>query len=266
MASPTYLSTPSNPNDLWSVDFKGQFRLQNRRYCYPLTVSDQVSRFILACEGMEGTRYEEAQVIFEEVFKEYGLPTAIRSDNGEPFSSRSIWGLSALSVWWLRLGIKLERIRPGHPEENGRHERMHRTLKLDTASPSGGNLLQQQEKFDKFVSDFNKERPHESLQMRTPSELYQKSSRVYPDSLPEIDYEDQDIITTVSKCGSIRVGERKRIFISTSLRGQPLGVSEVEAGIWLVKFMDYDLGYFAEDERRLTVAESPFSYNLDQKV
>ena len=157
-AIPTYLSIPSKANDLWCIDYKGQFRMKNRKYCYPLTITDQVSRYLLGCEGFSSISSLESQVVCEELFKEYGLPTAIRSDNGEPFSSRSIWGLSLLSIWWLRLGIKLERIKPGHPEQNGQHERMHRTLKADTAKPAGHNLLHQQEVFDNFRAEFNNER------------------------------------------------------------------------------------------------------------
>ncbi len=256
--TPTYLSKPSNPNDLWCVDFKGQFKMLNRQYCYPLTVSDQLSRYLLSCEGIEAIKAEEVKIIFEEIFQEYGLPDAIRSDNGEPFSSRTIWGLSTLSVWWLRLGIKLERIKPGHPEQNGIHERMHRTLKWDTTKPPANNLLQQQDKFEKFKIEFNNERPHEGLEMKTPSEIYVKSNKKYSNSLNPIDYSDCDDVKKVTNCGSIYIEKKKKIFISSAFRGQILGLIELDEDIWQVYFMDYTLGFFDKDSNRLSVADSPF--------
>ncbi|MER9794815.1 IS481 family transposase, partial [Mesorhizobium sp. M0213] len=168
----TPLSQAAVPNDLWCADFKGEFKLGNGRYCYPLTVTDQASRYLLLAEALEATR--EAPVIeaFVRLFRERGLPLAIRSDNGVPFASpNGLYNLSKLSVWWLRLGIAIERIKPGNPQQNGRHERMHRTLKQETTRPPGMNALQQQARFDAFISEFNEERPHEALAMKLPTEL-----------------------------------------------------------------------------------------------
>ncbi|CCV03333.1 transposase (fragment) [Mesorhizobium metallidurans STM 2683] len=176
-AEGTTLSQAMAPNDLWCADFKGEFRLGNGQYCYPLTVTDQVSRHLLLCEALESTK--EAPVIeaFVRLFKERGMPAAVRSDNGLPFASpNGLYNLSKLSVWWLRLGIEIERIRPGHPQQNGRHERMHLTLKQETTRPPGMNILQQQAKFDSFISEYNEERPHEALAMACPADCYTHNS------------------------------------------------------------------------------------------
>src|SRR5690242_6771569 len=172
-AEGTPLSDGLSPNDLWSTDYKGEFQLGDKRYCYPLTVTDHASRYLLLCEALESNRQELAFRAFERLFKERGLPRAIRSDNGVPFASpHGLFQLSKLSVWWLRLGISIERIRPGHPQQNGRHERMHLTLKKEATRPAGANILQQQAKFDIFIEEFNRERPHEALAMKCPAELY----------------------------------------------------------------------------------------------
>jgi len=158
-ATGTALSLPGQPNDLWCADYKGEFMLADRRYCYPLTITDSASRYIFACEALSTTKEAYAFEVFEAVFKEFGLPKAIRTDNGVPFASpNALYGLSKLSVWWLRLGIEIERIKPGHPQQNGRHERMHLTLKLETTNPAGRNFLQQQAKFDDFIECYNNER------------------------------------------------------------------------------------------------------------
>jgi transposase InsO family protein len=184
----TPLSQAAQPNDLWSADFKGEFKLGNGRYCYPLTVSDQASRYVLACEALESTKELPVIEAFVRLFKERGLPSAIRSDNGLPFASpNGLYNLSKLSVFWLRLGIMIERIKPGNPQQNGRHERMHRTLKAETTRPAGSNSLQQQARFDAFISEFNDERPHEAIEMKTPAEVYTPSSRAY-EGLPELEY------------------------------------------------------------------------------
>jgi transposase InsO family protein len=173
-AEGTALSEAVAPNDLWCTDFKGEFQLGDRRYCYPLTVTDQASRMILLCEAMESTRQQPVIEAFSHLFANRGLPTSIRSDNGTPFASpNGLYNLSRLSAWWLRLGIKIERIRPASPQENGRHERMHRTLKQETTRPPGMNFLQQQERFDAFVNEFNNERPHEALDMKIPAQSIQ---------------------------------------------------------------------------------------------
>ncbi len=260
-AEGTVLSQAAAPNDLWCADFKGEFKTGDGRTCYPLTVSDQASRMILCCEALESTR--EAPVIeaFVRLFQERGLPAAIRSDNGLPFASpNGLYNLSKLSVWWLRLGIAIERIRPGHPQQNGRHERMHRTLKAETARPPGMNVLQQQDRFDRFVSEFNEERPHEALAMKTPAERYTPASRAYC-GLPDVDYpfHDRDILVTA--CGRICMA-RKKINVSTVLAGQRLGNKEVDDGIWLVSFMHYDVGYIDLEQRTLQTIDNPFGTRL----
>src|SRR6516165_2594031 len=260
-AQGTELSAGSAPNDLWCADFKGEFKLGNGRYCYPLTVTDHASRFVLLCEALESTREDPAITAFEQLFRERGLPQAIRSDNGVPFASpNGLFNLSKLSVWWLRLGISIERIKPGQPQQNGRHERMHLTLKKEATRPAGLNCLQQQARFDAFVSEFNAERPHEALAMKCPAELYSASPKPYS-GLPDLTYplHDRDIVVTA--CGRICM-YRKKINISTVLAGQRLGIKEVDDGIWLVSFMSYDLGFIDLEQRTLQPLDNPFGPRL----
>ena len=260
-AQGTPLSSGANPNDLWCTDFKGEFRLGDGRYCYPLTVTDHASRFLLLCEAHESTRESPVISAFERLFAERGLPQAIRSDNGLPFASpNGLFNLSKLSVWWLRLGISIERIKPGHPQQNGRHERMHLTLKQETARPPAMNPIQQQERFEAFVSEFNAERPHEALAMKRPADVYAPSSRPYT-GLPDVQYpfHDRDILVTA--CGRICM-LRKKINISTVLAGQRLGLKEVDDAIWLVSFMTYDLGYIDLEQRTLQPLDNPFGTRL----
>lgn len=257
----TPLSEGARPNDLWCADYKGEFKLGNGRYCYPLTVTDQASRFVLLCEALESTREDLAFTAFQRLFVERGLPAAIRSDNGVPFASpHALFSLSKLSVWWLRLGIAIERIKPGRPQQNGRHERMHLTLKKEATRPPGMNSLQQQDRFDAFVQEFNTERPHEALAMKCPAEVYVPSPRHY-DGLPELTYpfHDRDIIVTA--CGRICL-HRKKINVSTVLAGQRLGIKEVDDGIWLASFMRYDLGYFDLEQKTLQPLDNPFGTRL----
>ena len=186
-----------------------------------------------------------------------GLPEAIRTDNGVPFASpHALFGLSKLSVWWLRLGIRIERIKPGHPEQNGRHERMHLTLKKEATKPAAGNFLQQQAKFDEFISCYNDERPHQALGMRYPAELYQPSTRPYR-GLTDLEYPFHDRTITVTQCGRICFG-RQKIHLSTVFAGQKVGVKEVDDKIWLVSFMQYDLGFFDHETGRLESVQNPF--------
>ena len=183
--------------------------LADRRYCYPLTITDFASRYLFACEALSTTKEAYAFPVFEAVFKEFGLPKAIRTDNGVPFASpNALFGLSRLSVWWLRLGIEIERIKPGCPQQNGRHERMHLTLKLETTKPAGANFLQQQAKFDDFIECYNNERPHQALNMRCPAERYAPSTRPYK-GLPDLDYPFHDKIVTVTTCGRILLQSRE---------------------------------------------------------
>ena len=260
-AEGTPLSAGAAPNDLWCTDFKGEFRLGNRQYCYPLTVSDQASRMLLMCEALESTKEGPVIEAFQRLFAERGLPAAIRSDNGLPFASpNGLYNLSKLSVWWLRLAIAIERIKPGQPQQNGRHERMHLTLKQATIRPPAMNSLQQQARFDAFVEEFNSERPHEALAMACPAELYTPSQRPYT-GLPEIDYPLHDRDVLVTACGRICM-HRKKINISTVLAGQKLGIKEVDDGIWLVSFMHYDLGYIDLEQRTLQTIDNPFGSRL----
>jgi transposase InsO family protein len=260
-ATGTPLSAGKAPNDLWCVDYKGEFRLGNAAYCYPLTASDHASRFVLLCEALESTREDLAFMAFERLFQERGLPAAIRSDNGVPFASaNALFNLSKLSVWWLRLSIGIERIKPGRPQQNGRHERMHLTLKKEATRPPGMNVLQQQAKFDAFVREFNTERPHQALDMKCPAEIYAPSTRPYR-GLPELNYPFHDREIVVTACGRLCM-HRKKINISTVLAGQTLGVKEVDDGIWLVSFMHYDLGYIDLEQRTLQPLDNPFGPRL----
>jgi putative transposase len=253
----TPLSYPHLPNDLWCADYKGEFMLADRRYCYPLTITDFASRYLISCEGLSSTLGMYAFTVFERVFKDFGLPRAIRTDNGSPFASaNSLFGLTKLSVWWLRLGIDIERIKPGHPQQNGRHERMHLTLKKEATKPAAKNFLQQQASFDQFISVFNEERPHQGLNMRYPAEVYTRSPRPY-NGLPELEYPFHDRTVTVTRCGRICLG-RQKINISQALAGQKVGVKEVSEKIWLVSFMQYDLGFFDGETCRIESAENPF--------
>jgi transposase InsO family protein len=254
---PTALREANEPNDIWCVDYKGQFRLGDRSYCYPLTLTDQRSRYILACEGMAAICDDAARDVSEEVFRCYGLPAVMRSDNGVPFASTGLAGLTRLSAYWLRLGIVLERIRPAHPEENGRHERMHRTLKAETTRPARSNLLQQQESFDRFVEEFNTERPHEALAMECPAKVYAPSSRAYPPTLPELSYPMHDDVVTVTRSGQIHIAGRGLTHVTMALRGEQLGVREELDGRWLVTFANLDLGHVHRDNKFVALDSRP---------
>jgi transposase InsO family protein len=246
-SSLTTLRTAVAPNDIWCIDYKGQFLLGDRSYCYPLTITDQASRFILSCEGMAAISDEAARNTCEEVFRTYGLPSVMRSDNGAPFASVGLGGLTKLSAYWLLLGIELERIRPAHPEENGRHERMHRTLKAETTRPARANLLQQQERFDAFVEEFNHARPHEALEMKRPAEVFQPSTRLYPAQLPEYTYPMHDDVIRVNRYGQLHVPGRGQLPLTSALAGQLVGVREELNGRWLVTFVSLDLGHIERD-------------------
>ncbi|MGC1818196.1 MAG: IS481 family transposase, partial [Casimicrobiaceae bacterium] len=205
-AQGTTLSKPTQPNHLWCADYKGEFMLADKRYCYPLTISDFASRYLLSCEALSTTQEIYAFTVFERVFKQFGLPQAIRTDNGVPFASpHALFGLSKLAVWWLRLGIQIERIKPGHPEQNGRHERIHLTLKKEATKPAAQNFLQQQAKFDAFIDCYNNARPHQALAMKYPAELYHRSPRPYR-GLSELEYPFHDRTITVTQCGRICIG------------------------------------------------------------
>ena len=253
----TTLSQPTEPNALWCADYKGEFMLGNRRYCYPLTITDFASRYLLTCEALSTTQERFAFTAFDRAFKEFGLPHVIRTDNGVPFAApTALYRLSKLAVWWLRLGIQIERIQPGHPQQNGRHERMHRTLKLEATKPAAANVLQQQARFDAFVTRYNQERPHQALAMKVPADLYARSTRVYR-GLEDLMYPFHDATFTVTHCGRICFHGRK-INLSHVFAGQNVGVTQVGEHIWLVTFMHYDLGYFDDETCRLEPIANPF--------
>lgn len=256
-AKGTLLTAGVHPNDLWCTDFKGEFMLGDRRYCYPLTITDHASRYLFAVEALDSVKTKGAFPVFERVFQEYGLPLGIRSDNGVPFASANgLFGLSKLSVWWLRLGIQIERIRPGHPEQNGRHERMHLTLKKATASPAGRSFLEQQDRFERFQTEYNHERPHQALDMKFPAEIYNPSERIYR-GISRLDYPMHHKVVTVTHCGRICFKNLK-VSLSHVFAGQDVGIRQVEDKVWLVTFMDFDLGYFDEDSGRFEPGANPF--------
>jgi putative transposase len=231
--------------------------LGNRRYCYPLTITDFASRYLLTCEALATTQEKFAFTVFEQTFKKFGLPQAIRTDNGVPFASaHALYGLSKLAVWWLRLGIQIERIQPGHPQQNGRHERMHLTLKREATKPAGANVLQPQARFDTFVERYNRDRPHQALGMKVPADVYARSPRLYR-GLPELTYPLHDQTILVTRCGRICFNGRK-VNCSHVFAGQRVGVTQVGERIWLVTFMHYDLGYFDDEVCRLEPIENPF--------
>ena len=260
-AAGTALSQPTAPNVLWCADYKGEFMLADRRYCYPLTISDFASRYLLRCEALSSTQEAYAFTVFRRTFEEFGLPKAIRTDNGVPFASaQALYGLSKLAGWWLRLGIRIERIKPGHPEQNGRHERIHLTLKKEATKPAAQNFLQQQAKFDDFMHCYNRERPHQALAMNYPAELYSTSPRPYR-GLTQPEYPFHDRTVTVTHCGRICIGKRK-ISLSHVFAGQAVGIREVEDKIWLVSFMHYDLGFFDHETGRVECADNPFEAKL----
>ena len=230
------------PNDVWCIDFKGQFRTLDAQMCYPLTVMDATTRYLFLCKGFRSPTLTNVKSALEELFKEYGLPKAIRSDNGEPFAAASAaGGLSRLSAWWCKLGIRLERIDPGKPQQNGRHERMHLTLKIETCSPPKRNLGVQQRAFDRFCRMYNEVRPHQALALRTPASLYEPSPRRMPIHLPRLHYPFSDCHRVASN-GSIRLG-RRRLNISSSLAGEIIGINQIDARYSQVAFGDIVLGF-----------------------
>lgn len=238
------------PNALWAADFKGQFLMRDGTYCYPLTVTDQYSRYVLACKGLRSTQEIPAQHAFERLFREFGLPDAIRTDNGVPFATTALARLSRLSVWWIKLGIRPELTQPAHPQQNGKHERMHRTLKAETTRPPGQNLKAQQRKFDRWRSEFNVERPHESLAMASPAALYVPSLRPYPKKIEHPTYPAHFEVRYVSRNNGIR-WNRRWINVSATLREEYVGCEEIADGVWNVWFGPLLLGRF--DERQLTI-------------
>jgi transposase InsO family protein len=239
-------------NAVWCADFKGWFRTGDGAKCTPLTISDGHSRYLLRCQGLDGsTGFTTVQPLFIATFREYGMPGAIRTDNGAPFASTGLGGLSALSVWWVRLGLELERIEPGCPQQNGRHERMHRTLKAATAQPPRANLHQQQKTFDEFRREYNEQRPHEALGQRPPAEVYQPAAQDYPSRLPEQrGYPDGWQKRRVQSTGQIK-WKGQDIFIGNALAGQEIGLQPAGEGLWKIHFEHLELGRFDERKFRL---------------
>jgi putative transposase len=249
---PPPLHVARAPNDLWCADFKGQFKLGSGRYCYPLTITDRFSRLVICCEALENTKAGPAMVAFERAFRDYGLPKMIRTDNGTPFAGPGLWALTRLSARWLRLGIWPERIAPGHPEQNGQHERMHLVLKQETTRPPGANFLQQQERFDRFCSVYNNERPHEALGQRPPSSIYTRSPRELPRKLRDPEYPLHDQALRVHGNGDLWLSKNDVFRVTSALGGQVVGVREVEVGRVLISFTDYDLGHYDFTTKRFT--------------
>jgi transposase InsO family protein len=233
------------PNDVWSIDYKGQFRMRDGRLCYPLTISDNYSRFLLLCRGLLHPNYESTQPWLEWTFREYGLPKAIKSDNGEPFASVALGGLTKLSIWMIKLGIVPERIAVGHPEQNGRHERMHKTLKEYAVSPPRANLRQQQMVFDRFVQEYDFEYPHEAIGLKPPVTCYIASVKQLPGKLPEVVYGSEYLVRRVRTNGEIR-WKGKLMYICEALEGEPIGLKQINERYWEISFSFHLLGYFDE--------------------
>lgn len=223
------------PNDLWTIDFKGDFRMGDRQRCYPLTIADFHSRFLLVCQGLGSTAHAGARAVVERAFREYGLPRAIRSDNGGPFATKAIAGLSRLNIWWTQLGIAQDRIDRGHPEENGSHERMHLTLKQETALPPAAGMAAQQVKFDGFRAEYDFERPHEALGGQTPGSLYVRSPREIPETLPGPEYPGHCEIRQV-RANGILYFKNQQIFLSELLSGHEVALEEIADGVWSIYF------------------------------
>lgn len=232
------------PNDVWSADFKGQFVLGDGGACYPLTVTDNASRYLLCCRGMHAPRTRPTMAWLERTFREHGLPRALRTDNGVPFATAALGGLSELSVWLLKLGVMPERIEPGQPQQNGRHERMHRTLKAATARPPRGNLRAQQRAFDRFVAEFNDERPHRALGGgQRPGDLYRPSRRPYPSTIPPIEYAADYTVRKVKPGGYIK-WHGQIVYITKVLGGEYVGLKPLDNERWELYFAHLPLGLF----------------------
>lgn len=238
------------PNQVWCADFKGQFKTRDGLYCYPLTISDGFSRYLLACQGLLTTACADAKPVFTRVFREFGLPERIRTDNGVPFATVSLARLSSLSAWWVRLGILPELIEPGKPQQNGRHERMHRTLKAETTRPPAANRRAQQHKFNSFQEEYNWLRPHEALDLETPASVYQPSVRPYPEKLPKLEYPSHFETRYVSDNGGIRWNS-DWVNVSICCAGEYVGLEEIDNGIWNVYFGPVKLGRLIEEQMRI---------------
>ncbi len=237
MPSRLPLIEPQAPNELWTIDFKGQFQLGNRRWCFPLTLVDDYSRYVLCCDGVSKVSREQILPSLRKAFRRYGLPQYIRSDNGPPFATNGVVGLSKLGVWWTKLGIRQERIHPGKPQQNGRHERMHRTLKQEALAVIQADMPQQQRALNRWRKNFNEIRPHQALDNRPPTQLYQPSARAYRQPPAEVSYPSDYAVRKVRKQGSFK-WHSKLLFISEALIGEPLGLKQIDDHRWHIYFID----------------------------
>jgi transposase InsO family protein len=240
----------TRPNAVWSADYKGEFRLGDGKLCYPLTITDNFSRYVFACRGFQRIETMSTLGSFEKVFREHGLPDAIKTDNGAPFASRAVGGLSRLSVWFIKLGIWPERIAAGCPEQNGRHERMHLTLKDEVAMPPEKNLKEQQRSFDRFLYEFNHERPHEALEQKVPGEVYKSSHRRYPSRTLDAEYDGGTVVRRVRSNGEIK-WRGGLVFVSTVLMGERIGLRQVDNDYWELFYSFYPLGILNEKTRKI---------------
>jgi transposase InsO family protein len=251
---PAHPGRPLTPmtavNGIWTADFKGHFKTRNGVYCYPLTIVDGFSRYLLACQGLLSTAIAGAKPIFLRLFQEYGLPDIIRTDNGVPFATTALGRLSLLSVWWIRLGIRPELIEPASPQQNGRHERMHRTLKAEATRPPSANLQAQQVRFNRFRQEYNHDRPHEALDQETPASQYRPSTRPLPRQLPPLEYPGHFEVRLVSRNSGIR-WKKRWVCVTHTLAGEYVGLEEVGDGLWDVYFGPLKLGRMDERIRRI---------------
>ena len=250
LPGPAPLAPITGPNDLWTTDFKGEFRTSDGVYCYPLTLRDGFSRFVLRCDALLGRTYEATRHRFERAFAAYGLPVRIRSDNGGPFASTGLGRLSRLSVWWMRLGIEPERIALGHPEQNGSQEQFHAVLKAETARPPASHAAAQQHRFARFSVEYNTERPHEALHDAVPASCYQPSPRPLPRQLPPLEYPGHCERRRVSTMGTISWRNRP-VFLSEALAGEDVAFEEVDDGIWTLRFAAVALARYDERHRSI---------------
>lgn len=241
----------NHPNQVWPVDFKGQFKTLDAKYCYPLTVTDHFSRTLLLCKGLVSIRTEGAKPAFRGLFRKVGLPEAIRSDNGAPFASTGIHGLCELNVWWMKLGIVHQRIRPSSPQENGQHERMHWDLKRETTRPPAANLRAQQRKFDRFQRCYNEERPHDGIDGDLPCERWEPSPRLYPERILPPEYPGHLEVRRVSAAGTFRL-KAKQPFLSNALADEYVGLEEIGDGLWNIVYYRTLLGRIDERTGRIT--------------
>ena len=243
---------PNECNEIWSADYKGQFKMGNGKYCYPVTICDTYSRYILSIKGLHRANLEQSKPVFEAVFNEYGLPEQLHTDNGSPFANvKALNRLTKFAVWLMELGVQPVYSDPASPQQNGRHERMHRELKAECCKKPGSNLRGQQMMFNRFTKEYNNERPHEALGMVTPSQVYKKSNRLYPEKIEEWDYPGEYLVKYVCRNGAIRVGHDKWLFVGTALNEKRVGLEQLEEDIYRLFFRDFFLGYV--DGRELRV-------------